>query len=66
MCCATFDSAAAAAAAVVEGAPDAAHSWTFFTVKKSSPSLSSSPEGGARGRVGDRMTELKMNEIREL
>jgi hypothetical protein len=47
----TFDSAVAVAVAEeVAGVLDAAHSWTFFTVRKSSSSLSSSSTGGAEDR----------------
>jgi hypothetical protein len=57
----TFDSAVAVAVTVAEevaGVLDAAHSWTFFTVRKSSSSLSLSStreqktEWGFRGCEG--------------
>ena len=68
----TFDSAVALVVAVavaeeVAGVFDAAHSWTFFTVRKSSSSLSSSSTWRARGRMegkreGGRLNDSKQNE----
>lgn len=54
----TFDSAVAVTEKVA-GVLDAAHSWTFFTVRKSSSSLSSSSKGGANGRMGGKREGLR-------